>query len=96
MTMTFNCPDSRGNELPTAKGQKISNSINFTVSVCLLSRIYSFILSEHQIGQWSSTDGLQIGDITWPESEPTPPKGRPARYTMQALSSLTDYKPIAP
>jgi len=39
-----------------------------------------------QIGEWKSKDGLQIGDITWPGMEPSPPKGRPAKYHIRVVT----------
>ena len=39
-----------------------------------------------QIGKWNVREGLQMGDITWPEGEATPPKGRPAKYHLRVVT----------
>ena len=31
-------------------------------------------------------EGLTINDITWPDDNPTPPEGRPAKYQLKVVT----------
>ena len=51
-----------------------------------MSHTATALVLSSQIGAWNSEEGLQIGDITWPGMEPSPPKGRPAKYHLRVVT----------